>query len=82
MLAQDIMPEPAQARSDHPELPELPDAVFDAMVGAINELVFELVRQGRSDELPSLENTIFYMQVATFAGHERARALLDDGDRV
>jgi AcrR family transcriptional regulator len=72
----------AQARRDHPELPELPDGVFDAMVGAINELVFELVRQGRSAELPSLEPTIFYMQVATFAGHERARALRGEGDPV
>ena len=71
-----------QARRDHPDLPELPDSVFDAMVGAINELVFELVRQGRSAELPSLEPAIFYMQLAVFAGHDRARALFADGDPV
>ena len=71
-----------QARRDLPDLPELPDGVYDAMVGAINELVFELVRQGRSDELPSLEPTIFYMQLAVFAGHERARALRGEDDPV
>jgi AcrR family transcriptional regulator len=69
-----------QARRDHPDLPELPDAVFDGMVGAINELVFELVRQGRSAELPSLEPAIFYMQLAVFVGHERAGALFGDGE--
>jgi AcrR family transcriptional regulator len=71
-----------QARRDIPNLPELPDGVYDAMVGAINELVFELVRQGRSDELPSLEPTIFFMQLAVFAGHERARALRGEDEPV
>jgi AcrR family transcriptional regulator len=65
-----------QMRRAHPELPELPEAVFHAMVGAINELVFEFVREGRTADLPELEEPILYLQVAVFAGHARAEALM------
>jgi AcrR family transcriptional regulator len=55
-----------------PELPELPDEVFTATVGAVEALVAERVRQGRIEELPELEPVITYIQVAFLAGHERA----------
>jgi AcrR family transcriptional regulator len=55
-----------------PELPELPDEVFAATVGAVEELVAERVRQGRIEELPELEPVITYIQVAFLAGHDRA----------
>jgi len=55
-----------------PELPELPDEVFTATVGAVEALVAERVRQGRIEELPELESVITYIQVAFLAGHERA----------
>jgi AcrR family transcriptional regulator len=62
-----------QARRDHPELPELPDAAYRAMVGAINELVFELVRQDRAAELPKLEDEILFLQLSVFAGSQAAQ---------
>jgi len=68
----------AEARRDHPELPELPDPAFRAMAGAIDNLVFELVRTGRTDEIPQLEETILYLQLAVFAGHARAESLVED----
>ena len=55
-----------------PELPELPDEVFAATVGAVEALVAERVRQGRTAELAELEPVITYIQVAFLAGHERA----------
>ena len=55
-----------------PELPELPDEVFTATVGAVEALVAERVRQGRIEELPELESVITYIQVAFLAGHDRA----------
>jgi AcrR family transcriptional regulator len=55
-----------------PELPELPDEVFAATVGAVHELVTERVRQGRTDELPELVPVISYLQIAFLAGHEAA----------
>jgi AcrR family transcriptional regulator len=55
-----------------PELPELPDEVFTATVGAVEALVAERVRRGRIEELPELESVITYIQVAFLAGHDRA----------
>ncbi len=60
-------------RADHPnEIPELPDEVFIATVGAVNELVTDRVRKGRTAELPELEDVISYLQIAFLAGHARA----------
>jgi AcrR family transcriptional regulator len=55
-----------------PELPELPDEVFEATVAAVEGLVAERVRQGKIEELPQLEPVITYIQVAFLAGHDRA----------
>jgi AcrR family transcriptional regulator len=60
-------------RADHPEeIPELPDEVFTAVVGAVNELVSDRVRKGRTAELVELEPVISYLQIAFLAGHSEA----------
>jgi AcrR family transcriptional regulator len=56
------------------ELPELPDEVYPAIVGLMNELVSERVRAGRTEELPQLEDSLVYLQLVLFAGHETAAA--------
>jgi AcrR family transcriptional regulator len=71
-----------RARRDHPQLPELPPEAYNAMVGAINELVFEFVRSGRTAELTKLEEPIYYLQLAVFAGHERAAAALRSTEQL
>jgi AcrR family transcriptional regulator len=66
-------------RADHPdEIPKLPDEVFIATVGAVNELVTDRVRKGRTAELPELEDAISYLQIAFLAGHARATNELED----
>jgi AcrR family transcriptional regulator len=60
-------------RAEHPdELPKLPDEVFMAVVGAVNELVSDRVRKGRTADLLELEPVISYLQVAFLAGHAEA----------
>ncbi|HET8672499.1 MAG TPA: TetR/AcrR family transcriptional regulator [Thermoleophilaceae bacterium] len=60
-------------RADHPdEIPELPDEVFIAVVGAVNELVSDRVRKGRTADLLELEPVISYLQIAFLAGHSEA----------
>jgi AcrR family transcriptional regulator len=65
-------------RAAAPELPELPDEVFAATVGAVHELVIERVRQGRTAELPELEPVVTYLQLAFLGGHEAAARELGD----
>jgi AcrR family transcriptional regulator len=71
-----------ETRSDYPELPEVPDAIYVAAVGAINELVSSYVREGRTGALPDLEDTLCYLQVVMFAGHETASGLIGVRPRV
>ncbi len=67
-------------RADHPEeIPQLPDEVFIATVGAVNELVSDRVRGGRTADLPELEPVISYLQIAFLAGHGEAERLLHGG---
>jgi AcrR family transcriptional regulator len=62
-------------RADHPdEIPQLPDEVFVATVGAVNELVSDRVRKGRTADLSELEPVISYLQIAFLAGHGQAAA--------
>ena len=49
--------------------------MFAASVGAVNELVTTCVREGRTHEVTGLEDTVVYLDVALFAGHEAAAAL-------
>jgi AcrR family transcriptional regulator len=61
-----------QARAQLPQLPSVPSAIFRAAVGAINELVSDYVRAGRTERLPELEDTILYLELVLFAGHDVA----------
>ena len=49
--------------------------MYVAAVGAINELVSEFARAGRTAELPELEDTLLYLQVALFAGRDTAAGI-------
>lgn len=64
-----------EARRQFPDLPPVPEATYAAAVGAINELVSELAREGRTGALPELEDTLVYLQVVLFAGRDQAAAL-------
>jgi AcrR family transcriptional regulator len=68
------------ARRQFPDLPPVPEPVYVAAVGAINELVSEFARAGRTADLPELEDTLLYLQVALFAGRDAA-AVLGLGER-
>jgi AcrR family transcriptional regulator len=64
-------------RADHPEeIPQLPDEVFIAVVGAVNELVSDRVRKGRTADLPELEPVISYLQISFLAGHAAGERVL------
>jgi AcrR family transcriptional regulator len=64
-----------EARRQFPQLPPVPEPIYVAAVGAINELVSDFAREGRAAELPELEDTLVYLQVALFAGRETAAGL-------
>ncbi|MEA2445961.1 MAG: hypothetical protein QOJ12_3253 [Thermoleophilales bacterium] len=61
-----------RARAEVDTLPDVPHEVFRAAVGAINELVSAYVREGRTADLAELEDTILYLQLVLFAGHDAA----------
>src|SRR5690349_4033861 len=54
----------AEARLEFADLPEVPDVVWVAAVGALNEVVSQHVRDGRAEELPALEDTLVDIQAA------------------
>jgi len=56
------------ARREFPEMPEVPDEVFVAAFGAINELLYTYVSEGRTSQLLELQEPIEYVQAALFAG--------------
>jgi AcrR family transcriptional regulator len=64
-----------EARRQFPRLAPVPEPMYVAAVGAINELVSDFAREGRTDRLPELEDTLLYLQVALFAGRETAAGL-------
>lgn len=64
----------AEARRELPSLPAVPDPIYTAAVGAINELVSGYVREGHTAELPELEQTLVDVQVALLLGREWAAA--------
>jgi AcrR family transcriptional regulator len=69
-----------EARRQFPGLPPVPEPIYIAAVGAINELVSDFAREGRTAELPELEDTLVYLQVALFAGRDLAAGLGLRGD--
>jgi AcrR family transcriptional regulator len=56
------------ARTEYPEMPEVPDEVIVAAFGAINEMLSTYVGEGRTSELLELQGPIEYVQTALFAG--------------
>ena len=63
------------ARRQFPELPAVPPPLYVGAVGAINELVSDFTREGRAADLPELEDTLLYLQVALLAGRDMAAGL-------
>jgi len=53
----------AAARRDLPDLAAPPDAAYLAAVGATDALVSRFVAEGRTAELPQLENAVLYVQL-------------------
>jgi AcrR family transcriptional regulator len=54
----------ALAREDHPGLREPPPEAFAAIVGGVNEVVSDWVREGRGDRLAELEPALTWFQLA------------------
>jgi AcrR family transcriptional regulator len=56
-----------RAREHHPEWPSVPSEVYLALAGATDELVRSMVRAGRADALPELEETLMSLHLAVLA---------------
>ncbi|HET9079744.1 MAG TPA: helix-turn-helix domain-containing protein [Trebonia sp.] len=57
-----------RARTRHPEWPVVPDEAYQALSGALTELVRSWVRAGKSEALPELEDTLVALHLAVVAG--------------
>jgi hypothetical protein len=55
------------AREHHPEWPSVPSEAYLALAGATIELVRSMVRAGRTDDLPKLEETLMALHLAVLA---------------
>jgi AcrR family transcriptional regulator len=60
-----------ETRRELPDLPPVTGAIPAAAVGAFNELVTKEVREGRTDRLPDLEDTLVHIQMSLFTGVAR-----------
>jgi AcrR family transcriptional regulator len=56
-----------RARLRHPDWPALPDEAYLALSGATAELVRSVVRTGKPETLPDLENTLVALHLAVMA---------------
>ncbi len=65
------------ARQDHPWLPAVPDTVYAAIVGGMDEVVSAWVADGRTADLAQLEPDLSYFQLALLAGPEIAKEALE-----
>ena len=61
-----------QAQSEAGNLPDLPDALFEAAVGAVHELVFERISRGETDGLRHLEPLLMHIWLSLFGLTARA----------
>ncbi len=64
------------ARQDHPWLPAVPDTVYAAIVGGMDEVVSAWVADGRTADLAQLVPDLSYFQLALLAGPEIAKEAL------
>lgn len=62
------------ARAVLPDLPDHPDEVYLAAVGATDLLVSRLVARGRASELPQLEDVVLQVQLSLLVGSASASA--------
>lgn len=62
------------ARTQLPELPEPPEEVYLAAVGATDLVVSRLVARGRTSELPRLEDSVLHVQLSLLVGGTAAAA--------
>ena len=56
-----------RAREHHPEWPSVPPETYLALAGATDALVRSMVRAGRTDALPELEETLISLHLAVLA---------------
>jgi AcrR family transcriptional regulator len=56
-----------RARTRHPEWPSVPGTAYEALSGASTELIRPIVRAGRTDSLPDLEETLMSLHMAVLA---------------
>jgi AcrR family transcriptional regulator len=56
-----------RARARHPEWPSVPGEAYEALSGASDELIRPVVRAGRADALPGLEDTFMSLHMAVLA---------------
>ncbi len=56
-----------RAREHHPEWPSVPPETYLALAGATDALVRSMVRAGRTDALPELEETLMSLHLAVLA---------------
>ena len=61
------------AREQIPEIPEPPDEVYLAAVGATDLVVSRLVARGRTAELPQLEDAVLHIQLSLLVGSAAPR---------
>ena len=64
-----------RARADIPEIPEVPPHTFQAVVGAVNELVTAHVLERGADTLPELTDAILDVHLALLVGRELAQRI-------
>lgn len=57
-----------RARSRHPDWPAVPDEAYQALAGAVAELVRSRVSDGQTAALPELEDTLVALHLAVLAG--------------
>jgi AcrR family transcriptional regulator len=57
-----------RAREHHPQWPSVPVEVYPALAAATAQMVQSVVRAGRTDELPGLEETLVSLHLAVLAG--------------
>lgn len=65
-----------RARTEHPELPTVPDIVSRAIVVGAVELTTQYIREARVSSLPELESDVLYLWLMVLAGHEVAAAAI------
>ncbi len=69
-LAQDFY---ERIRQERPEMPELPEAVFEQLTAGASEVVTERIRQGKTAELPALLPSLAYSYFAQLGLQSLAR---------